>query len=222
MRILLVEDDFMLGKTVKEAIEQENFVVDLVENAILCEAALATTTFDLILLDINLPDKSGLEILSDIRNKKNNVPVLILTARDAINQKIDGLNKGADDYLVKPFDLDELIARINALVRRSRNIATPTLNYKDLILNPIGHKFSKNGQSIELSPKEFVILKTLMENVGKVISKSSLENGLYSWDNSIESNTVEVHVHHLRKKIGDNIIKTIRGIGYIIEEDENT
>jgi two-component system response regulator QseB len=217
MRILLVEDDIMLGETVKQAINQENYVVDLVMNGEMCEAAIATTNFDLILLDINLPDKSGIDILRDLRKAKNNIPVLILTARDSITQKIEGLNSGADDYLVKPFDLDELLARINALSRRSKGIASPTLIHKKIELNPINHKFTQNNIEIELSPKEFAIIKSLMENIGKVISKDSLENILYSWDNSAESNTVEVHIHHLRKKIGKDIIKTIRGIGYIIE-----
>jgi len=219
MRILLVEDDIMLGKTVKEALEYENHIVDLVEDGQSCESAIATTNFDIILLDINLPDISGLKILKKIRNSKNNIPVLILTARDAINQKIEGLNNGADDYLVKPFDLEELLARINALVRRSKGVASPTIKYQNFELNPIKHRFTKHNKLIELSPKEFVIIKSLMENIGKVISKDHLENILYSWDDSVESNTVEVHIHHLRKKIGNNIIKTIRGIGYIIEED---
>ncbi len=219
MRILLVEDDIMLGQTVKEAIEQEHYVVDLVTDAAMCEAAIATTKFDLILLDINLPDKSGIEILKNIRNSKNNIPILILTARDSINQKIEGLNNGADDYLVKPFDLEELLARINALARRSKGISNPTIIYGELELNPFTHKFTNNKAEIDLSPKEFVIMKSLMENIGKVISKDSLENILYSWDDSVESNTVEVHIHHLRKKINRNIIKTIRGIGYIIEEE---
>lgn len=221
MRVLLVEDDLMLGKTVKEALEQEKFIVDLAPDAYFCETAIATTKFDIILLDINLPDKSGLEILVNIRSQKNNIPILILTASDTVNQKIEGLNKGADDYLVKPFDLDELIARINALSRRSKNIPNSILSYKNLILNPINHKFTNNNEIVELSPKEFVILQNLLENIGKVISKSSLENNLYSWDDSVESNTIEVHIHHLRKKIGDNIIKTIRGIGYIIENENS-
>jgi DNA-binding response OmpR family regulator len=218
MRILLVEDDIMLGRTVKEAIEQEHYVVDLVGDAMMCEAAIATTNFDLILLDINLPDKSGIEILKNLRKNKNNIPVIILTARDSINQKIEGLNSGADDYLVKPFDLEELLARINALARRSKGISSPTLIYGKLELNPFSHKFTNNKVEIDLSPMEFAIMKSLMENIGKVLSKDSLENILYSWNESIESNTIEVHIHHLRKKIDKNIIKTIRGVGYIIEE----
>lgn len=218
MRILLVEDDIMLGKTVQQAIEQENHVVDLVNDALSCETAIATTKFDIILLDINLPDKSGIEVLKKIRANKNNIPILILTARDAINQKIEGFNSGADDYLVKPFDLDELLARINALCRRSKGISSPIINYAEFELNSANHKFTKSGINIELSPKEFEIIKILMENIGKVLSKESLENVLYSWDDSVESNTVEVHIHHLRKKINKDIIKTIRGVGYIIEE----
>lgn len=221
MRILLVEDDVMLGKVVKEAIEQGGYVVDLAIDGEMCETAISTTKFDLILLDINLPDKSGIEILKDIRKSKNNIPILMLTARDAINQKIEGLNNGADDYLVKPFDLDELLARINALSRRSKGNASPTLTHQEFELDTISHIFTKNNVKIDLSPKEFAIMKSLMENIGKVISKDFLENILYSWDDSVESNTVEVHIHYLRKKINKNTIKTIRGIGYIIEKNDN-
>jgi DNA-binding response OmpR family regulator len=218
MRILLVEDDAMLGKIVKEAIEHENHVVDLASDGEMCEVAMATTKFDLVLLDVNLPDKSGIDILKDIRRRKDNIPVLILTARDGICNKIDGLNSGADDYLVKPFDLDELLARINALYRRSKGGASSLLTHEEFQLDSIGHKFTKNDVEIDLSPKEFVIMKCLMENVGKVISKEILENILYSWDNSVESNTVEVHIHHLRKKLDKSIIKTIRGVGYLVEK----
>lgn len=221
MRILLVEDDVMLGQTVKEAIEQAGHVVDLAVNGEMCEVGIATTKFDIILLDINLPDKSGIEILKGIRASKNNIPVLLLTARDAISQRVEGLNSGADDYLVKPFDLDELLARINALSRRSQGVVSPTIVYEEFELNPISHKFTKDDAEIELSPKEFAIMKALMENIGKVISKDFLENLLYGWDDSIESNTIEVHIHHLRKKIDKNIIKTIRGIGYILEKNDH-
>jgi two-component system response regulator QseB len=216
VRILVVEDDPMLGKAIKNALENESNVVDLVIDGESCESALATASFDIVILDINLPDKSGLEVLKDLRVKKNRIPILVLTARSAISQKIEGLDQGADDYLTKPFDLGELLARIPALVRRSRGIAEPILSHLDIELNCAKHSVTKDGVALEISPKEFAILKMLLENVGKTVSKSRLEDLLYSWDNAIESNTIEVHIHHLRKKIGQNFIKTIRSFGYLV------
>lgn len=219
MRILLVEDDLMLGKAVKKFLEESGNIVDWVEDYELAQTAFKSTSngFDILLLDINLPGKSGLEILKSLRVRNNPIPVLILTARDAIYQKIEGLNLGADDYLTKPFDLYELQARIISLHRRSKGIANPTLIHDDLELNPFNHKLLQAGEEIVLSPKEFAILKILLENIDKVISKSHLENLLYSWNDAVESNTVEVHIHHLRNKLGRNLIKTVRGIGYVIE-----
>lgn len=218
MRILLVEDDSMLAKTIKNALEDEGNVIDVVHDAEDCEAALATTKFEIMLLDINLPKKSGLEILKSMRLKQDFTPVLILTARDSIAQKIEGLNLGADDYLSKPFDLDELLARIRSLVRRSKGIASATLVYKNIELNPLNHTLLRDEKKIELTPKEFALLKLLLENSGKVISRSRLEELLYSWDDALESNALEVYIHFLRKKLGADLIKTIRGVGYIIEK----
>lgn len=217
MRILVVEDDPMLGKSIKIALENENNVVDLVIDGDACETALDMAAFDIVILDINLPDKSGLEVLRNLRKKKNRVPVMILTARSAIPQRIEGLDLGADDYLTKPFDLNELIARIRSIVRRSKGIAEENLVHGDVEINLSKHAATMSGKVLDLSPKEFVILKMLIESAGKVVSKSRLEDLLYSWDNSVESNTIEVHVHHLRKKIDQNFIKTIRGVGYIVE-----
>lgn len=219
MRILLTEDDQMLGKAIKDALENENNIVDWVIDGEMCEAALSTTNFEILLLDLNLPKKSGLEVLRNIRLKKNLIPVLILTAKDAVSQKITGLDMGADDYLVKPFDLDELLARIRSLVRRSKGIANSVLNYQDLELDSIARQLTKDGVKIDLSPKEFAILQLLLENIGKAVSKKSLEELLYSWDDSIESNTIEVNIHHLRKKLGTNLIKTIWGVGYKLEQN---
>ena len=216
MRILVVEDDPMLGKAIKNALENENNVVDLVTDGESCESALVTASFEIVILDINLPDKSGLEVLKKLRAEKNPIPVLILTARSAILQKIEGLDFGADDYLTKPFDLAELLARIRSLTRRSKGIAEPIFSYDDIKLNPANHSVSKAGEALDLSPKEFAILKMLLENIGKTVSKSRLEDLLYSWDDAIESNTIEVHIHYLRKKIGYNFIKTLRGVGYLI------
>lgn len=220
MRILLVEDDLMLGKAVKSFLEASGNVVDWVEEFDLADAALKSSakSFDILLLDINLAGYSGLDLLKSLRGAKNPIPVLILTAKDAIYQKIEGLNLGADDYLTKPFDLNELQARIVAVHRRSKGIASPVIIYDDIELNPLNFKVTKLGQEIILSPKEFSILKILLENVDKVLSKSHLENFLYSWDDSVESNAIEVHVHYLRNKLGRDLIKTVRGIGYIIEK----
>lgn len=219
MRILLVEDDLMFGEATKEALENKGDVVDWVLDAESCEAALKTAQFQIILLDINLPDKSGLEILKSVRASDNNVPVLIITARDAVSQKIEGLDLGADDYLSKPFAAEELFARIRSLVRRSKGITTSIITYKDLKLNTTNHTVTKNNAQITLIPKEFNILKVLLENVDKVMSKAHLEEMLYSWEDGAESNTVEVYIYRLRKKLGQDLIKTIRGVGYIIEKE---
>lgn len=214
MRILLVEDDFMIGKSTKKALELNNNVVDLVNDCENAYSAVKTTNFDLIILDLNLPDGSGLEFLSKIRNQKKATPVLILTALSDVSQKIKGLDSGADDYLTKPFDLEELLARIRSLARRSAGISNPILLIKNLKLDPAKHLLTKDEIAIDLSPKEFAILKLLMENQNNVVSKSRLENLLYSWDDSVESNTIEVYIHNLRKKLGAEVIKTVRGIGY--------
>jgi two-component system response regulator QseB len=218
MRVLLVEDDQMLGKAVKNVLEINSYVVDLVDDAESCETALKTTNFDMILLDINLPDKSGLEILRSLRSKKNLTPVLILTARDLVTQRIEGLDLGADDYLTKPFDLNELLARIRSITRRAGGNLSPVISHRDIALDTVSYSVTKDGKKIETSPKEFFILKLLLENLGKVVSRVKLEDSLYSWENSVESNAVEVHIHHLRKKFGTDLIKTIRGIGYLIEK----
>jgi two-component system, OmpR family, response regulator QseB len=218
MRILLVEDDFMLAKTIKNALEDNGDVIDAVTDCEDCEAALATTKFEIVILDINLPKKSGLEILRSMRLKHDYTPVLMLTARDSVAQKIEGLNSGADDYLAKPFDLEELLARIRSLVRRSKGIASATLIFQNIELDPHKHTIHRDGEKVDLTPKEFTLLKLLLENVDKVISRTRLEELLYSWDDSLESNALEVYIHHLRKKLGTELIKTIRGVGYIIEK----
>ena len=221
MKILLAEDDLMLGKVVKTALENEGNIVEWVVDGELCEVALSTTKFEILILDISMPKKSGLEILKNIRAKKdeqNRLPVLILTAHDAISQKIEGFDLGADDYLVKPFDLDELLARIKSLVRRSKGITTSIVKVGDIELHDSAHKVLQGGVGIDFLPKEFAVLKILMENSGKVVSKSFLEEILYSWESAVESNAVEVHVHNIRKKLGSSFIKTIRGVGYIIEK----
>ncbi len=219
MRILLVEDDLMLGKALKNTLANENNVVDWVTESDSCEAAIATTRFDVILLDVNLPHKSGLEILQNLRSNKNNTPVIILTARDAVSQKIEGLDLGADDYLAKPFIVEELLARIRSITRRSKGLASPIIKCGSVDLDPKNFIVTKDNKEIDLIPKEFNILKALVENQGKIVSKSHLEEILYSWEDNVESNTVEVYIHRLRKKLGQNFIKTARGFGYKIDKD---
>ena len=173
-------------------------------------------TYDALILDLTLPKKDGLKILKELRVRGNMIPVLILTARDTINDKVIGLDSGADDYLVKPFDLDELNARLRALLRRQRGRATPYIEYGNLRLEPATHTLTQDEQAVMLSQRELAILQALLENVGKILSRSQLEESLYGWDDLIESNAVEVHIHHLRKKLGKKLIRTIRGIGYMI------
>lgn len=222
MRILLAEDDSMLGKIVKIALENEGNIIDLVTDGELCEAAIASTNFDILVLDINMPKKSGLEILKNLRLRKDQkrlLPVLILTARDLISQKLEGFNLGCDDYLVKPFDLEELNARIKSLTRRSKGNASSVIKVANVELNDLSHQVLKENQVVDFTAKEFLILKILMENAGKVISKTSLEESLYSWEDGLESNALEVYIHNIRKKLSTNFIKTIRGVGYIVEKN---
>ncbi|MES0327294.1 MAG: winged helix-turn-helix domain-containing protein, partial [Gammaproteobacteria bacterium] len=170
--------------------------------------------YDAVILDIGLPEMNGLEVLSKARSKAITTPVLILTAQDAVADRIAGLDTGADDYLTKPFELDELCARLRALTRRSRGLAQELIHYKNIIINPAAHTVSFNDENIELSRREFALLKELVSSAGRVLSRSFLEEKLYNWDNEVESNTIEVYIHHLRKKFGSDLIKTIRGVGY--------
>jgi two-component system response regulator QseB len=217
MRILIVEDDLTLGKLIKIALENQRYIVDWVIDDSEFFSAIKSTHYEIIILDINLPDKSGIEILQIMRSLKNYTPVLILTALNSAMQKVNGLDAGADDYLTKPFDLNELLARIRSLTRRSKSvIAENILTLRNLELDSSKHQVFLDKKIIELSVKDFSILKLLLENCGKVISKNRLENLLYNWDESIESNTIEVHIHNIRKKIGHDFIKTIRSVGYQI------
>jgi two-component system response regulator QseB len=179
---------------------------------------LQTDQYDLVLLDLNLPVKSGLDVLKEMRTEKNTTPVLILTARDAIEDRVKGLDMGADDYLSKPFDLDELLARVRALLRRSKGRTTPTLTHGDLELNPVEHSVTLSGNPVDLSPVEFNLLQLLLENRGRVFPRVQLEDNLYGWNKDVDSNTIEVHIHHLRKKLGSDLIRTVRGVGYVIDK----
>lgn len=217
MRVLLVEDDVMLGTATLDGLRTA-FAADWLTNAEDAETALRTQDYDLLVLDINLPEKSGLALLKDLRQGGNAIPCLFLTARDAPYQRVEGLNMGADDYLVKPFDLEELLARCAALIRRAHSRATPQIVYGSIVLDTLAKTVMKSGKRIALSAREFAIAEYLLNNIGKVVSKQQIESNIYDWSsNDIASNTVEVHVSALRRKLGKDIIRTIRNVGYVIE-----
>jgi len=216
MRLLLVEDDNMLGGSLKKALEKHAYGVDWVQDGESALLTLESSPFVAIVLDINLPKLSGLEVLKKIRAQKNKVPVLLLTARDTAMQKVEGLDNGADDYLVKPFDLDELLARLRALIRRSEGRAEPLLKCGNVELDVAAKLVRKNALNVMVTAKEFRILKLLMERAGKFVTKSDIEYSLYSAEDAAESNTVEVSIYSLRKKLGSDFIQTIRGVGYMV------
>lgn len=214
MRLLLVEDDPMIGGSIEEGLKGENYAVDWVRDGRAAELALSNDVYDLVLLDLGLPRKQGLDVLSAYRSRGGAAPVLIITARDATTDRVQGLDSGADDYLVKPFDLDELFARVRALLRRRVGITQSTISHRGLTLNPATHDATLKGKPLHLSAREFTLLHALMDPPGHVVSKAQLEEKLYGWNEEVESNTVDVYVHHLRKKLGGDFIKTIRGVGY--------
>ncbi|MDD5035787.1 MAG: response regulator [Methylococcaceae bacterium] len=216
MRILLVEDDPMIGKSVQIALKREGHAVDWVRDGLAAELSLANGVYELLLLDLGLPRKSGLEILQGLRGKKNAMPVLILTARDAVSDRVKGLDAGADDYLIKPFDLDELSARIRALLRRQGGRAEPLIEHGPLRVNPVSHEVELNGTPIVLSAREFALLSALLERPGIPLSRSQLEERIYGWGEEVESNTVEVYIHSLRRKLGQGWIVNVRGVGYLV------
>jgi len=214
MRILLVEDDPMIGESVVSGLAGEGHAVDWVRDGAAAETAVATTPYALVLLDLGLPKRGGLEVLAHLRARKLDLPVLIMTARDTVRDRVAGLDAGADDYLVKPFDLDELSARVRALLRRASGRAEPLVERGPLALNPATHEVRWHGEPVEVSGREFALLAALAERPGAVVSRSQLEEKLYGWNESIGSNAVEVHIHNLRRKLGDDAIRTVRGLGY--------
>lgn len=220
MRILLVEDDALLGDGVRAGLKQAGFAVDWTQDGQAAKLALETEEYAVMVLDLGLPKLSGMELLKWLRGRESKTPVLILTARDTVADRVAGLNAGADDYLIKPFDLDELIARLNALMRRSVGQVTLTLQHGDIELTPSTHLVKKNGQPVELSAREFSLLHELLLHIGRVQSREQLEQHLYGWGEEVESNSVEVHVHHLRKKLGTALIRTLRGVGYVIDKED--
>ncbi|MCX8086559.1 MAG: response regulator [Rhodocyclaceae bacterium] len=214
MRILLAEDDPQLGDGLMVGLRQAGYAVDWVKDGVAAELALQSEPYDLLVLDLGLPRKEGLAVLAALRARGQALPVLILTARDAVSDKVEGLDAGADDYLVKPVDLEELAARVRALLRRAAGRAAPLLSVGELVLDPAAHRVTLAGEPIELSAREFALLQTLMEHAGRVLTRAQLEASLYGWQEEPESNALEVHIHHLRKKLGAERIKTLRGVGY--------
>lgn len=216
MRILLAEDDALLGDGLKAGLIQRGFQVDWVRDGVAAEREWLSDQHQAVVLDLGLPRRDGLEVLRSVRSQRNATPVLVLTARDAVAQRVEGLNLGADDYVVKPVDLDELAARLHALVRRAHGQVQTTLQVRDLSITPDARQVERQGVTIALSPREFDVLHALTLNAGRVLSRTQLEQHLYSWCHEVDSNAIEVHIHHLRKKLGPGLIETVRGVGYII------
>ncbi len=204
----------MIGEAIRTGLRKEGFAVDWVHDGESADQVLRTERFDLLLLDLGLPRKPGLEVLSALRSRKDGLPVIILTARDAVSDRVQGLDAGADDYLVKPFDLDELAARIRALLRRKAGRTIPAIEHLGVVLDPATHAVRRDRQDVALSPREFALLRMLMERPGTILSRARIEERLYGWGEAVESNAVEVHVHGLRRKLGADFILTVRGVGY--------
>ncbi len=204
----------MIGEAIRTGLKREGFAVDWVRDGEAAETALRSEPFDVLLLDLGLPRKSGLAVLTGLRARGDALPVIILTARDAVSDRVQGLDAGADDYLVKPFDLDELAARIRALLRRKSGRTAPAIEHLGVILDPAAHTVRREGHAVPLSPKEFALLQLLMERPGTILSRARIEERLYGWGQEVESNAIEVHIHGLRRKLGAEYILNVRGVGY--------
>ncbi|VVO27736.1 response regulator [Pseudomonas fluorescens] len=218
MRLLLIEDDVALGEGIHQALSREGYTVDWLKDGSSALHSLLSETFDVAVLDLGLPRMDGLEVLRRLRQSGSNLPVLILTARDATEDRIAGLDAGADDYLVKPFDLAELKARLRALLRRSAGRARVLIEHAGISLDPSTQQVTYHDQTVALTPKEYQLLYELLSPPGRVMTRERLMQLLYGWNEEAESNTLEVHIHHLRKKFSADLIRTIRGVGYLVEE----
>ena len=219
MRILLIEDDELLGHGICTGLSQLGYTVDWLKDGQSADQALQTEFFDMIILDLGLPKISGIDLLENLRGRGLTTPVLILTAKDTTEDRVLGLDSGADDYMSKPFELDELCARIRALLRRFSSRAEPILEYNDIVLDPASHTVCIANVPVTLSRREFALLYKLLENAGRVLSRENLMQSVYGWEEDVDSNALEVHIHNLRKKFGPKFIRTIRGVGYMIEKD---
>jgi two-component system response regulator QseB len=217
VRLLLVEDDRMVGAALRKGLQQEGHSVDWAQDGRAAEAALGSHAYDLVILDLGLPGKDGTRVLADLRRARNPVPVIITTARDQLDDRVRGLDLGADDYLVKPFDLDELAARIRAVARRHGGRANVQLEHNDVRVDPVSHEVFLGGEPVAVSAREFALLVALMERPHAIVSRAQLEERLYGWDEEVASNAVEVHIHHLRRKLGERFIRTVRGLGYTLD-----
>ncbi|MBD3813357.1 response regulator [Thiobacillus sp.] len=216
MRILLVEDDRMLGDGLQAGLTQAGYAVDWLRDGEAAVSALSTESFAAVVLDLGLPKRDGLSVLQWLRGRHDATPVLILTARDQLEDKVRGLDLGADDYVLKPFDLDEIAARLRALVRRAHGRPEPVLTAGEIELNPAARSVTRAGQAVELTPREFDLLHLLLENTDRVLTRRTLEEQLYTWNEAVDSNALEVHIHHLRRKLGNDLIRTVRGVGYMV------
>ena len=217
MRLLLVEDDKSLGEGIITALKAEGYTIDWLQDGVSALHALSSEPFDLAILDLGLPRMDGLQVLRTLRDRHHGVPVLILTARDGVSDRIAGLDAGADDYLTKPFDSAELKARLRALLRRSNGRAEPLISLRGVILDPQNQQVTMNGKIVSLSRKEFVLLHELIAQTDRVLTRDRLEQVLNGWNEDVDSNTLEVHIHHLRRKLFPELIRTLRGVGYMIE-----
>lgn len=216
MRLLLVEDDPMIGEAVQDLLRAEHYAVDWARDGDAADTALRAQPYDLVLLDLGLPKRDGLAVLRDLRTRKDRTPVLVATARDAVAQRIEGLDAGADDYVLKPYDLDELLARIRALLRRAAGRAEPVYEHQGVSINPATREVTVRGTPVVLSGREWAVLEPLIARPGMVLSRQQLEDKLYGWGDEVSSNAVEVYVHGLRKKLGPELVLNVRGVGYLV------
>jgi len=219
MRVLLAEDDAMIGAAVRDRLRGQGFAVDWVRDGRAADAALTGDVYDLLLLDLGLPGREGLAVLKALRGRGSTLPVVILTARDAVDDRVAGLDAGADDYVVKPFDLKELEARLRAVLRRRAGSASSVIEHGRLSLDLASHELRRAGVLVPVSPREFALLHALLERPGRILSRAQLEERLYGWGEEVGSNVVEVHIHSLRRKLGADLIRNVRGVGYRIPED---
>lgn len=222
MRLLLVEDDKMIGEGLKKALRKSAYAVDLAPDVATADEALAVNTYDAVILDVGLPDGTGLDVLKRLRARKDATPVLVLTARDGVSDRVEGLDTGADDYMLKPFALEELEARLRSLLRRhqagGQDRMQGVLQLQTLTLNPKTHEVRHDGKAVAVTAKEFAVLHALMAGKGAILSRAQLEESLYGWDEEVASNAIEVHIHQLRKKLGSHMIKNVRNMGYTMGE----
>lgn len=219
MRVLLVEDDRMIAKGLETALRQEGYAVDAMGDGRSAAEALRTSRFDLVLLDLGLPQRDGIEVLRELRGRGDSTPVIIVTARDDVRNRIAGLDAGADDYIIKPFDLDEVGARMRSVLRRAAGRGDPCIKHRGISLNPVTHAVEREGAPVVLSAHEFSVLEALLQRPGAVLSRAQLEDRLYGWSGQIESNAIEVYIHGLRRKLGSDAIRTLRGVGYFVPKE---